>query len=219
MLRRIDPRQGGSLMYVVVIMTMFTILSTGFLYLSNYNMESSVKNREYMEAQTTARLVHQSFCQAVSDGTSNAMERIWEQFEEDSREITDEAGWMNGEQLLRRLEKLEYVSEGHGGSGDLNVKIRLTARPGMGQAAVHTRVSRHGYTFTMNADILFDDPEGETLEIEVPEREGDGDEGEDGGLELEGGPAIKPDEGSAREPEILEFYTRGKGVLRYYGDK
>ena len=65
-----------------------------------------------------------------------------------------------------------------GGSGDLNVKIRLTARPGMGQAAVHTRVSRHGYTFTMNADILFDDPEGETLEIEVPEREGDGDEGD-----------------------------------------
>lgn len=47
-MRRIDPRRGGSLMYVVVLMTMFVILSTGFLYLSNYNLESSVKNREYM---------------------------------------------------------------------------------------------------------------------------------------------------------------------------
>lgn len=216
-MRRIDPRRGGSLMYVVVLMTMFVILSTGFLYLSNYNLESSVKNREYMEAQTTARMIHQSFCQAVSDGTSNAMEQIWEQFEEDCREIIDEAGWMSSEQLLRRLEKLEYVSEGHGGKGDLSVKIRLTARPGMGQTAVHTRVSRHGYTFTMNADILFDDPDGETLEIEVPESD-DSDEAEGDGPVFEDGTSVQPGLGSEPEMEILEFYTRGRGVLRYYGD-
>lgn len=216
-MRRVDPRRGGSLVYVVVLMTIFAILSTGFLYLTSYNLESSVKNREYIEAQTTARMIHQTFCQAVSDGTSSAMERIWEQFEEDCREIMDEAGWMSSEQLLRRLEKLEYVSEGHGGEGDLSVKIRLTARPGMGQTAVRTRVSRHGYTFTMNADILFDDPEGETLEIEVPVR-GDDDDEEDSGPEFEDGTSVRPGQGSDPEPEILEFYTRGRGVLRYYGD-
>ena len=47
---RIDPRQGGSMIYVVMLMTMFAILSTGFLYMSRYSLEAVLQNRSYMEA-------------------------------------------------------------------------------------------------------------------------------------------------------------------------
>ena len=47
---RIDPRQGGSMIYVVMLMTMFAILSTGFLYMSRYSMEAVLQNRSCMEA-------------------------------------------------------------------------------------------------------------------------------------------------------------------------
>ena len=80
---RIDPRRGGSMIYVIMLMTMFVILSTGFLYMSRYSLEAVLQNRSYMEAQAAAKMIHQSYCLDVSSGSSAAMTRIWEEFEED----------------------------------------------------------------------------------------------------------------------------------------
>ena len=38
---RIDPRRGGSMIYVIMLMTMFVILSTGFLYLYRKLLKSA----------------------------------------------------------------------------------------------------------------------------------------------------------------------------------
>lgn len=218
---RIDPRQGGSMIYVIMLMTMFAILSTGFLYMSNYSLEAVLHNREYMEAQTTAKLIHQSYCQDVSAGSSEAMNRIWEKFEEDCLVLVERR---SGAEIPEVLKRLEYRAEGYGEADDLTVEIILTARPAKGEAAVNTRVTRHGYTFSLGADIRFDDADGETLVIPLPEEEPtdsdepEPDEGaepcEDGEERPETGFPDDPEDGDT--PDCLRFNMQGHGVYRYY---
>ena len=232
---RIDPRQGGSMIYVVMFMTMFAILSTGFLYMSRYSMEAVLQNRSYMEAQATAKMIHQSYCLDVSNGSSAAMNRIWEEFEEDCLSL---AGRRGAAELTEALEALEYRANGYGETGDLAVEMALTARPARGEATVDTQVTWHGYTFRLGAEIRFDDAEGEVLIIPLPQEDeqgedGDQDEGEpDSGLESdEAAPdsvpesdaeptdnALSPDteDPQTAVSDSLYFNMQGLGVYRYY---
>lgn len=217
---RIDPRQGGSMIYVIMLMTMFAIMSTGFLYMSNYSLEAVLHNHEYMEAQTTAKLVHQSYCQDVSAASSEAMNRIWEIFEGDCLALVERR---SGAELAEALKRLEYRAEGRGESGDLTVEISLTARPAKGEATVNTRVTRHGYTFSLGADIRFDDADGETLIIPLPEEEPpdsdepEADEGAEPGEDGEERPETgSPDDPEGGTPDCLRFNMQGNGVYRYY---
>lgn len=232
---RIDPRRGGSMIYVIMLMTMFVILSTGFLYMSRYSLEAVLQNRSYMEAQAAAKMIHQSYCLDVSSGSSAAMNRIWEEFEEDCLSL---AGRRGAEELTEALEALEYRANGYGETGDLAVEMVLTARPARGEATVDTQVTRHGYTFRLGAEIRFDDAEGEVLIIPLPQEDEQGedgaqDEGEpDSGLESD---EVAPDsvpesdaeptdnvlapdaeDPQAAVPDSLHFNMQGLGVYRYY---
>lgn len=60
--------RGSSLMYVVLLMTLLAVLSSGYMAISRYNMKAALKNRRYMEAQLSAKTIHRSFCEAVSSG-------------------------------------------------------------------------------------------------------------------------------------------------------
>lgn len=213
MARSVDPRQGGSMIYVIMLMAMLAIMSTGFLYMSHYSLESVLHNREYMEAQATAKMIHQSFCMDVSGGSSAAMNRIWEEFEEDGLMMAESG---DGEDILEALKRKEYSAEGRGENADLTVEITLTARPGNGEATVTTRVTRHGFTFSLGADIRFDDTDGETLIIPLPQKDESGEGGADTGEE--GMPEGGSQEDSAENgtPDSLCFYMRGLGVYRYY---
>lgn len=173
-MRRIDPRRGGSMIYVIMLMTMFVILSTGFLYMSRYSLEAVLQNRSYMEAQAAAKMIHQSYCLDVSSGSSAAMNRIWEEFEEDCLSL---AGRRGEEELTEALEALEYRANGYGETGDLAVEMVLTARPARGEATVDTQVTRHGYTFRLGAEIRFDDAEGDVLIIPLPQEDEQGEDG------------------------------------------
>lgn len=221
---RIDPRQGGSMIYVVMFMTMFAILSTGFLYMSRYSMEAVLQNRSYMEAQATAKMIHQSYCLDVSNGSSAAMNRIWEEFEEDCLSL---AGRRGAAELTEALEALEYRANGYGETGDLAVEMALTARPARGEATVDTQVTWHGYTFRLGAEIRFDDAEGEVLIIPLPQEDeqgedGDQDEGEpDSVPESDAEPtdnALSPDteDPQTAVSDSLYFNMQGLGVYRYY---
>ena len=234
-MRRIDPRRGGSMIYVIMLMTMFVILSTGFLYMSRYSLEAVLQNRSYMEAQAAAKMIHQSYCLDVSSGSSAAMNRIWEDFEEDCLSL---AGRRGAEELTEALEALEYRANGYGETGDLAVEMVLTARPARGEATVDTQVTRHGYTFRLGAEIRFDDAEGDVLIIPLPQEDEQGedgaqDEGEpDSGLESD---EVAPDsvpesdaeptdnvlapdaeDPQAAVPDSLHFNMQGLGVYRYY---
>ena len=232
---RIDPRRGGSMIYVIMLMTMFVILSTGFLYMSRYSLEAVLQNRSYMEAQAAAKMIHQSYCLDVSSGSSAAMNRIWEEFEEDCLSL---AGRRGAAELTEALEALEYRANGYGETGDLAVEMVLTARPARGEATVDTQVTRHGYTFRLGAEIRFDDAEGDVLIIPLPQEDEQGedgaqDEGEpDSGLESD---EVAPDsvpesdaeptdnvlapdaeDPQAAVPDSLHFNMQGLGVYRYY---
>ena len=227
-MRRIDPRRGGSMIYVIMLMTMFVILSTGLLYMSRYSLEAVLQNRSYMEAQAAA------------------MNRIWEEFEEDCLSL---AGRRGAEELTEALEALEYRANGYGETGDLAVEMVLTARPARGEATVDTQVTRHGYTFRLGAEIRFDDAEGDVLIIPLPQEDEQGedgaqDEGEpDSGLEsdevapdsdlesdevvtdsvpesdaepTDNAPAPDAEDPQAAVPDSLHFNMQGLGVYRYY---
>ena len=242
--------RGSSLMYVVLLMTLLAVMSSGYMAISRYNMKAALNGRRYMEAQLSAKTIHRSFCEAVSSGESPAMNLIWQDFQEDCdrvREKFDEmmdkedAGEGGGGEpgtkdsvseedieteeirweryLYHALGNKKYEVRGSGCSGDFGVTddspaddsgaagftsestapdgtttidITLTAHPLKSLATVRTRVESSGYSFSMMADIVFDDRDGSVMVIGKPYRSREGD-----------GPEVK-------------VYLNGNGVYRYY---
>ena len=236
--------RGSSLMYVVLLMTLLAVLSSGYMAISRYNMKAALKNRRYMEAQLSAKTIHRSFCEAVSSGESPAMNLIWQNFQEDCDRVREEFDAMMDEEeaeegedgelkaesfsseedtdttdaeeelrweryLYHALGNKEYVVRGKGVSEDSDVidddaaeapaadspttiDITLTAHPLKSLAAVRTRVESSGYSFSMMADIVFDDRDGSVMVIGKPYRSSRGD-----------------------DPEV-KVYLNGNGVYRYY---
>ena len=239
--------RGSSLMYVVLLMTLLTVLSGGYMAISRYNMKAALNSRRYMEAQLSSKTIHRSFCEAVSSGESPAMNLIWQSFQEDCDRLREEFDEMMDEEeaeegedgelkaeassleedmateedtaaeeeirweryLYHALGNKEYVVRGKGVSEDSDVidddaaeapaadspttiDITLTAHPLKSLATVRTRVESSGYSFSMMADIVFDDRDGSVMVIRKPYRSSGGD-----------GPEVK-------------VYLNGNGVYRYY---
>lgn len=249
-----EHTRGSSLMYVVLLMTLLAVLSSGYMAISRYNMKAALKNRRYMEAQLSAKTIHRSFCEAVSSGESPAMNLIWQNFQEDCDRVREEFDAMMDEEeaeegedgelkaesfsseedtdttdaeeelrweryLYHALGNKKYVvrgkgcSEDSGGTDDgaadapaadgfttdsnitdstTTIDITLTAHPLKSLATVRTRVESSGYSFSMMADIVFDDRDGSVMVIGKPYRSSRGD-----------------------DPEV-KVYLNGNGVYRYY---
>lgn len=133
--------QGSSLMYVVLLMTLLTVLSSGYMAISRYNMKAALNSRRYMEAQLSSKTIHRSFCEAVSSGESPAMNLIWQSFQEDCDRLREEFDEMMDEEedmateedtaaeeeirweryLYHALGNKEYVVRGKGVSEDSGV--------------------------------------------------------------------------------------------------
>ena len=234
-----EHTRGSSLMYVVLLMTLLAVLSSGYMAISRYNMKAALNNRRYMEAQLSAKTIHRSFCEAVSSGESPAMNLIWQNFQEDCDRVREEFDAMMDEEeaeegedgelkaesfsseedtdttdaeeelrweryLYHALGNKKYVIRGKGSSEDSSVidddgadrtttiDITLTAHPLKSLATVRTRVESSGYSFSMMADIVFDDRDGSVMVIGKPYRSSRGD-----------------------DPEV-KVYLNGNGVYRYY---
>lgn len=187
----IEAKMGGSLVYVMILITFLGILSIGFLYMTESSRRAVMNNRAYIEARTAARSIHQSFCEAVSSNTSEAMDMLWACFEEDCEAaggeyetaaghgepeedlegllIEEDGGTaqLQWEAFLRDcLEEKAYVAAGGAELPEqMSVRITLTAFPLKSKATVHTAVVCNGYHFSMNGDILFDNLEGSSLDL------------------------------------------------------
>lgn len=214
-MNKIDAKMGGSMVYVMVLIAFLGILSTGFLYMTEYSRRAVMSNRACIEAQTTARGIHQSFCEAVSGKTSEAMDLLWACFEEDCETVRGEYEMPAGEGepqadsegtlaveesgddpggavpllweafLRDRLEEKAYAARGSAElPGRVSVSVTLTAFPLKGKATVNTTVACNGYRFSMNGNILFNNQEGDMMDL------GQG----------------------------LGICMEGRGVSRYYGD-
>ena len=97
--------QGSSLIYVILSITLLSVFSCGYMAISRYQMKSVLTERTYMEAQITAKTIHSTFCEAVSSGNSQAINSIWQCFEEDCRMVREEYD-----------EMMEGHHSGHGSS-------------------------------------------------------------------------------------------------------
>ena len=78
-----DGREGGSLLYVIFFITLLSVFACGFMAVSRYHIKMALKNRAYMEARLTTHMIHNSFCEAVSKGESDALRFLWNQYEGD----------------------------------------------------------------------------------------------------------------------------------------
>ena len=100
--KKISRTEGGSLLYVIFFVTLLSILSCGYMAASKYHIRAALKNRAYMEARLTARMIHNSFCEAVRMGESEALGLLMDEFENDSSDLeadeeNDEAAsWHDG---------------------------------------------------------------------------------------------------------------------------
>ena len=65
---RHNPSEGGSLLYVIFFVTLLSVLACGYMAVTRYHIKTALKNRSYMEARLTTRMIHNSFCEAVRLG-------------------------------------------------------------------------------------------------------------------------------------------------------
>ena len=63
--------------------TLLSVFACGFMAVSRYHIKMALKNRAYMEARLTTHMIHNSFCEAVSKGESDALRLLWNQYEGD----------------------------------------------------------------------------------------------------------------------------------------
>ena len=103
--------RGSSLMYVVLLMTLLAVLSSGYMAISRYNMKAALNSRRYMEAQLSSKTIHRSFCEAVSSGESPAMNLIWQSFQEDCDRLREEFDEMMDEEEAEEGEDGELKAE------------------------------------------------------------------------------------------------------------
>ena len=85
--KKFSRTEGGSLLYVIFFVTLLSILSCGYMAASKYHIRAALKNRACMEARLTARMIHNSFCEAVRMGESEALGLLMDEFENDSSDL------------------------------------------------------------------------------------------------------------------------------------
>lgn len=178
-----NSEEGASLLYVIFFITLLSVFACGFMAISQYHIRSALKNRAYMEARLTTRMIHRSFCQAVSSGESDAFRLLWNQYEEDrflleeELENAEEDGEEEPEALdtdneeeatdleesiAQELSEKEYITEGEGTYLDqkgtrCKVRIRLKIYPVQEMAVVDTWTDISGFTMHLDGEIPLED--------------------------------------------------------------
>lgn len=182
-------RRGSTVLYAVFLAALLAVLGMGYMTAGVYSRQELTGMMRYGQAQAAAGSLHQSFCQAVNEGSSRAMNQIWDRFLRDCREtLADYAGEADPgeeeedrgdadewEEFLRgEMEGREYISRGEGKMDGMRAEILLRAFPYDGQAYVHTRVEAEGFTFCLGGEIRFDSEGGKTLVLPGPFEEEEG---------------------------------------------
>ncbi len=156
--------RGSTVLYAVFLSALLAVLGTAFLTAGAYSRRETAWQMRYGQAQAAARSLHKSFCQAVNEGTSAAMNQIWDRFREDCRSCLTDCGEEDPEEILQgEMEGREYVSAGRGGTDEMQAEILLKALPFDGIAYVYTQVEWEEFTICLGGEIHFDNEEGDTL--------------------------------------------------------
>ena len=110
--KKISRTEGGSLLYVIFFVTLLSMLSCGYMAASKYHIRAALKNRAYMEARLTARMIHNSFCEAVRMGESEALGLLMDEFENDSSDLeADEENGIDEESVIDKENDIDEELE------------------------------------------------------------------------------------------------------------
>ena len=177
--KKISRSEGGSLLYVIFFVTLLSVLACSYMAVTRCHIHAALKNRSYMEARLTTRMIHNSFCEAVRLGESEAFVLLMDEFENDSSDLEadeenddiDEENGIDEESVIDKendideeLEDKEYMTVGEGSYTDENgdpctVRIRLKAYPVRGTAFVDTWTKTGGFSMHLESEVPLGDAE------------------------------------------------------------
>lgn len=69
-------RKGSSFVFVIAMVVMLAIVSTGFLYMTEFNTRTMIENQYQMQHYYLAKSVHRSICQAAESGTLEVLNEV-----------------------------------------------------------------------------------------------------------------------------------------------
>lgn len=210
--------EGGMMLYAVIMIALLSLVSVTYLSLGRSGLSMELREIRYKQVRISADSIHRSFCEAIDQGSSEAMNEIWDCFLKDCEDLRVEyeeemagkiAAQTDGqtaaqeniqadeqedmgrweEYLRERMESKTYEAIGEGDAAETGVRIQLTACPMKGTAAVRTEVTAGPYRIVRMAELRFDNREGPVLSLPSPDW-----------------------------AEEVTIPITGNGVYRYYGE-
>lgn len=164
--KKISRSEGGSLLYVIFFVTLLSVLACSYMAVTRYHIHAALKNRSYMEARLTTRMIHNSFCEAVRLGESEAFVLLMDEFENDrleqEREESErEENGIEEKDIDEDLENKEYMIQGEGNYTDekgnpCSVCIRLRAYPGQGTAFTDTWTQIGEFSMHLESEVTLE---------------------------------------------------------------
>ena len=164
--KKISRSEGGSLLYVIFFVTLLSVLACSYMAVTRYHIHAALKNRSYMEARLTTRMIHNSFCEAVRLGESEAFVLLMDEFENDrleqeSEESEREENGIEEKDIDEDLENKEYMIQGEGNYTDekgnpCSVRIRLRAYPGQGTAFTDTWTQIGEFSMHLESEVTLE---------------------------------------------------------------
>lgn len=164
--KKISWSEGGSLLYVIFFVTLLSVLACSYMAVTRYHIHAALKNRSYMEARLTTRMIHNSFCEAVRLGESEAFVLLMDEFENDrleqEREESErEENGIEEKDIDEDLENKEYMIQGEGNYTDekgnpCSVRIRLRAYPGQGTAFTDTWTQIGEFSMHLESEVTLE---------------------------------------------------------------
>ena len=169
--KKISRSEGGSLLYVIFFVTLLSVLACSYMAVTRYHIHAALKNRSYMEARLTTRMIHNSFCEAVRLGESEALVLLMDEFENDRLEQEREEGEREEKNIEENgieekdidedLENKEYMIQGEGNYTDekgnpCSVCIRLRAYPGQGTAFTDTWTQIGEFSMHLESEVTLE---------------------------------------------------------------
>lgn len=89
---RKDGKKGSSLLFVILLLMIFTVLLVDFAWIVARSAENTRKNRERLEGLAAAESIHQALCERVSSRESAVIEMLRQEAEQEAEEHAEKEG-------------------------------------------------------------------------------------------------------------------------------
>lgn len=161
-----EKERGSSLLFVILLVMIFTVLLMDFAWITAKTAGNVQKNRERLRGLAAAESIHKALCTEVSSGKSTVIQALkWEAKEEEKRkqEKENEDGKEGGD-----IEESEYTALGKAEFGEIlgeegeenleewKAEVEISARFFEKKATVRTKVWYGEQEYTFYSEVTLD---------------------------------------------------------------